>query len=72
MSTHERPDRPGKKAQVRAASPAVRVPMEGAPRRYITHAATTTVTMSTYYRRRIKDGDLVVEPVAPNKKGGEK
>lgn len=63
-------DRKGKKALVRAARAEVRVPMEGAPRRYITHNAPVSVTLSPYYRRQIKDGDLVV--VEPKKAGGEK
>lgn len=66
-------ERPGKKSQVRATSAEVRVPMEGAPRRHITSDKPVTVTMSGYYRRRIKEGDLVAVPDPnPNQKGGEK
>lgn len=47
----------------------IRVPIEGAPRRYITDDQPRTVTLSAYYRRQIKDGDLVVVQAAkPTKK----
>ena len=40
------------------AAPGVEVPMEGAPRRYITSREPVQVEDSAYYRRRIADGDL--------------
>lgn len=40
------------------AAPGVEVPMEGAPRRYITGRESVQVEDSAYYRRRIADGDL--------------
>lgn len=40
------------------AAPGVEVPLEGAPRRYITDKAAVHVDDSAYYRRRIADGDL--------------
>ena len=46
------------------AAPDVRVPLEGAPRRYITDAAPVTVPDSAYYRRRLVDGDLLRIPDA--------
>ncbi len=64
-----------RKLRVRAAGEHVRVPMEGAPRRYITHAKPVTVTSSPYYRRALRDGDLLqVGKSAPkaSKAGGEK
>lgn len=43
----------------------LRVPREGAARRYITDHKTVTVVSSAYYRRQIRDGDLVVvQPTA--------
>lgn len=50
------------------AAPGVRVPFEGAPRKYITDAAEVEVTRTAYYIRRLKDGDLIrtdVPPAAP-------
>jgi len=47
------------------AAPGVRVPQEGSPRRYITDAAPATVPDSTYYRRRIADGDLALTDPVP-------
>jgi hypothetical protein len=41
------------------AAPGVRVPMQGAARRYIDDSAEVSVTRTAYYIRRIKDGDLV-------------
>jgi len=61
-----------RKVTVTAASADVRVPMEGAPRRYITHEQPVTVTSSPYYRRQIRDGDLVVVKPKAKKAGGEK
>ena len=42
------------------AAPGVRVPMEGAPRKYITDSAPVTVTRTAYYIRRLKDKDLIL------------
>jgi len=44
------------------ASPGLKVPLEGAARRYITDADPATVPASPYYLRRIADGDLVRLP----------
>lgn len=46
------------------AAPGLRVPLEGAPRRYITDATPVTVPDSAYYRRRLADGDLLQVPDA--------
>lgn len=45
--------------KVKAAA-GVKVPMEGAPRKYITDAQEQEVPASAYYRRRVAEGDLVV------------
>lgn len=45
----------------------VRVPMEGAPRRYITADLPVTVPASPYYLRHLAEGDLVEEPVTPKR-----
>jgi hypothetical protein len=37
----------------------LKLPMEGAPRRYITEAEPVAVEASHYYRKAIADGDLV-------------
>ena len=42
------------------AAPGVEVPMEGAPRRYITGRDSVQVEDSAYYRRRIADGDVLL------------
>lgn len=42
------------------AAPGVEVPVEGAPRRYITDADPVEVEDSAYYRRRVTDGDLLI------------
>lgn len=43
----------------------IKVPMEGAPRRYI-QADPVTVPASPYYRRQIRHGDLIeVQAAAP-------
>lgn len=43
----------------------VRVPLEHAPREYVTDASIAEVPASAYYRRRLVDGDLVLaEPAA--------
>lgn len=47
------------------AAPGVRVPMDGAPRKYITDDAEMVVDDTIYYRRRIADGDLLVVPDTP-------
>ena len=41
------------------AAPGLRVPMEGAPRQYITDNEPQAVPESAYYLRRIADGDLI-------------
>jgi hypothetical protein len=46
------------------AAPGVRVPMESAPRKYITDAAEVPVLRTAYYIRRLKDGDLIRTDVA--------
>lgn len=40
----------------------LRVPMETGFRRYVTDSVVVDVPNTTYYRRRIAEGDLVVEP----------
>lgn len=44
------------------ARPGVQVPREGAARRYITAGETVAVMSSSYYRRQIRDGDLLQVP----------
>jgi len=44
------------------ARPGIRVPRQGAPRRHITDAAAVVVESSAYYRRQLRDGDLVLAP----------
>lgn len=39
----------------------VRVPMEDAPHQYITDSEAVDVSATTYYLRRIADGDLRVD-----------
>ncbi|MFZ6748517.1 DUF2635 domain-containing protein [Undibacterium sp. Ren11W] len=50
--------------QVKAAS-GLSVPMEDKPRSYITDAETVSVPDSTYYQRRLSDGDLVLLEETP-------
>lgn len=45
--------------QVKAA-PGVRVPMQGAARKYITDAEAVSVPRTAYYVRRLQDRDLVL------------
>ncbi|WP_158780709.1 hypothetical protein [Pantoea sp. BAV 3049] len=40
----------------------VRVPLENDSRRYITDSASVEVELTTYYRRRMRDGDLQLVP----------
>lgn len=40
----------------------VRVPLENDSRRYITDSESTDVVLTTYYRRRMRDGDLQLAP----------
>jgi hypothetical protein len=58
--------------QVKAAA-GLSVPMEDKPRSYITDAEVATIADSTYYQRRLADGDLVLqdEPLeaAPDDQG---
>lgn len=42
------------------ATPGVRVPKEGRPREYITEAQAVEVPDTAYYRRRLRDGDLII------------
>jgi len=44
------------------AKPGVRVPMEGKPRKYITEDASVDVPDTAYYRRRLREGDLITAP----------
>ncbi|MGD9610773.1 MAG: DUF2635 domain-containing protein [Desulfovibrionaceae bacterium] len=53
------------------AAPGLRVPLEGAPRRYITDATPVTVPDSAYYRRRLADGDLLQVPDTGTTEGNE-
>ncbi|TVO57526.1 DUF2635 domain-containing protein [Denitromonas halophila] len=46
------------------AKPGVRVPIEGKPRKYITEAETADVPDTAYYRRRLRDGDLIIQAEA--------
>lgn len=41
------------------AAPGVAVPLEGAPRQYITEDQPQAVADSAYYLRRLADGDLI-------------
>ncbi|WP_036666018.1 DUF2635 domain-containing protein [Paludibacterium yongneupense] len=41
------------------AAPGVRVPKQGAPRKYITDDAEVVVDATPYYLRRLRDGDLI-------------
>lgn len=45
----------------------VRVPLENSSREYITDGKAVDVVLSTYYRRRMNDGDLQLAPSAPAK-----
>ncbi|MBS3893083.1 DUF2635 domain-containing protein [Serratia marcescens] len=47
------------------AAPGLRVPMEGAPREYITDGEAVPVARSPYYLRRLAEGDLVEAGEAP-------
>lgn len=47
------------------ATAGIKVPMEGAPRKYITDAEGQEVPTSAYYRRRVAEGDLVIVDTAP-------
>ncbi|KGT95302.1 hypothetical protein NG99_04595 [Erwinia typographi] len=40
----------------------VRVPLENDSRRYITDSQAVEVVLTTYYRRRLSDGDLELVP----------
>lgn len=51
--------------QVKAAA-GLSVPMEDKPRSYITDAEVATVADSTYYQRRLADGDLVLQDAQPD------
>lgn len=46
----------------------VRVPMENAPHQYITDGQAVEVEATTYYLRRIADGDLLVDKTQAVKK----
>ena len=48
------------------AAPGIKVPREDKPTTYIDDTTPVTIAPSTYYRRRITDGDLIVlEGVQP-------
>lgn len=42
------------------AAPGIKVPREDKPTTYIDDTTPVTIAPSTYYRRRIADGDLIV------------
>ncbi|KIP18510.1 hypothetical protein KY49_3293 [Burkholderia sp. MSHR3999] len=48
------------------AAPGVRVPMDGAPRKYITEENEVTVDESPYYLLRVRDRDLIRTDVPSN------
>lgn len=50
------------------ATKGVRVPMEDAPHQYITENEVVEVEATTYYLRRIADGDLLVDKAQVVKK----
>lgn len=50
------------------ATKGVRVSMEDAPHQYITDDQTVEVEATTYYLRRIADGDLLVDKTQAVKK----
>ncbi len=43
------------------AAPGLSVPMEDKPRSYITDAEVATVADTSYYQRRLSDGDLILQ-----------
>lgn len=53
---------------VKAAAKGLRVPKETKPRVYITDAEAVDVPDTTYYRRRIAEGDLLLSSRARAKK----
>jgi hypothetical protein len=67
MATNPNPAAPSATTIQVQAAPGLRVPFEGAPRKYITDAGAVTVTRSAYYLRRLKDQDLVL--VTPSTTG---
>lgn len=56
--------------QVKAAA-GLSVPMEDKPRNYITDAEAVTVADSTYYQRRLADGDLVLQEAPADAAGNQ-
>lgn len=44
------------------AAPGLKVPKEGEPRKYITENVSEDVSESTYYRRRLLAGELLLAP----------
>lgn len=48
------------------AAPGLRVPREDAPRRYITDDQPESVPATTYYLRRLHNGELVSAPRGQN------
>jgi len=44
----------------------VRAPKEETPNRYITASETVSVAQSAYYRRRLREGDLLLAKDAPS------
>ncbi len=53
------------------AKPGAKCPKEGKPREYITDAKFVEMPDTAYYKRRVREGSLVLD-VAKPKKGGEK
>lgn len=47
------------------ARPGAKCPMEHKPRTYITDSTVVDVPDSTYYRRLLADGSLILEDTAP-------
>ncbi|MBN3900797.1 hypothetical protein H3H12_00590 [Serratia marcescens] len=43
----------------------IRVPKEEMPDRYITDSEAVSVAQSAYYRRRLREGDLLLASVTP-------
>lgn len=54
------------------AAPGTKCPMEGKPKQYIGDTSAVDVPMSTFYRRLVADGSLVIAVAekSSTKKGG--
>ncbi len=50
------------------AAPGTQCPREGKPREYITDAEAVTVPATTYYKRLVDDGSLLLETETTTKK----